>query len=1066
MRVKACGAWLLRVCFRRKWLSARVESDPLVRLLRDAVEQSCERQGRPFRLAAADNEEREVEYRLPRILKYRNALYVVCLLLGEALFLAMNWGFNVRPHDWQFGTIPAFITSVIAIALPLVTAFGALRRIGRWAEEYLFRATHLDWFTRETCVAAFVCIFSLPCVPLGDRGIWESLGVSLLTGCAWGLAIATLLYLTAIVLEIIHSSRTPHFACAASANMLSERLLNGFLRNAYLGAFVHAHQNQLERFCKGLQRVDGPGEYMLVQYRAKDDKQKYDTLEVQLRSFLIARQYLDYHLPSLMKLDRLLGQVGSRLCLTPHYWTQAADGRGAKIGLLLPIPTEPVRAKARWFRPRLDICSGVSRHSQEDLQNLFLYEISLRLAEFDTGGYRLYLDAVRRAAREFAALWAELEVRCQFLPGVEQPRDRTSHQGVSFDEVYEWLWLNVRLLKQILHHAPRVEHTPYLETCSFVRCHQDAYQDLLEECVRLGNAEMFGLLLRLLPYFWNAVGRFCESQVKTTGDATEALGELREMRAKWGLVYELPSAFLRGMPHGLDPSKRWRFLLFLHQFACVWIRKAKQTHDQALVANLSEGIANVMETDSEWRQGKAGPPEADLLMARHWLILGEFLQEVLLEQAETLARMPGKLTPEFLQKQEPEQLLRFYASHSRVDEGEWGFEDLRQELPIPMRPLGGGGVGPVRGVPQHEEEMRLAFLWLLLMQPEPSEPLPALAIDVRAPAIRKDLERITEKYQHDPTGRRIWRKPPEGGKYWVEVWLEGCARKAAASKVQEIADATIDPDKANVFQNEFRKNFCESLVLTKFLVDVGAFQLQDDLVALNPKTLVPKDCVIAGPHAVGNTLGDDFGRNYAHALDLEFVRTQLRSKEAPTETRPDYEKGIRRAAEWLSERGSVGNDGLICVLGRGYAGSALLDSEDFVPAWKEAVGLDGFEGRFKKFPVWQARLENETKVVAIDLRSSRPLCVRPRAVQGDWADVTLRELRGNELDEIKKAREGGGKPFEELREKQNCVADITVYAQFQPPEPQQLLLIAIQEGKADTPAGATLLEDAPYEQPA
>jgi hypothetical protein len=143
-----------------------------------------------------------------------------------------------------------------------------------------------------------------------------------------------------------------------------------------------------------------------------------------------------------------------------------------------------------------------------------------------------------------------------------------------------------------------------------------------------------------------------------------------------------------------------------------------------------------------------------------------------------------------------------------------------------------------------------------------------------------------------------------------------------------------------------------------------------------------------------------------------------------------------------------------------------LDSEDFVPAWKEAVGLDGFEGRFKKFPVWQARLENETKVVAIDLRSSRPLCVRPRAVQGDWADVTLRELRGNELDEIKKAREGGGKPFEELREKQNCVADITVYAQFQPPEPQQLLLIAIQEGKADTPAGATLLEDAPYEQPA
>jgi len=843
--------------------------------------------------------------------------------------------------------------------------------------------------------------------------------------------------------------------------MLSERLLNGFLRSAYLTAFLQAHEDHLEQFCGGFEHVDGPGEYMLVRYRADDEKQPYEELKVPLRRFVIERQFLDYHLPGLKKLDRLVAQACSRLCLTPHIWTRADDGRAARIGLLVPPPTAPVRAKAQWFRPRWDFCPGVSRHSQEDLQNQFLYEISLRLGEFDTRGYRLHLRAVRQAALEFASLWADLEVRRQFRPGLEKPRDRESNEGISFGEVYEWLWLNVRLLNQILHHTPRVEQTLYLETMSFVRCHRDAYQNLLEECVRLENAEMFGLLLHLLPNFYNAVKSFCDSEAKKLGGSTEALGELKEMRAKWGFVYELPSAMLRDLPSTLDPDVRWRFLLFLHQIACIWLRKAKEAGDKALVNNLAEGIAKVMETDAEWRKKQKPLAEADLLMARHWLILGESLREALREEAGTSADLLEELTPVFLQKQKPGKLLRFYANNRRVDEWERGFTDFRPELSIPMRPLGGGGVGEARWVPQHEEEMRLAFVWFLLLCPKPTELPPLVPVDLTGVPIRNDLEKIIKRFPNDSRGCRPWRLPAEGKKHWIEEWLEKCAVEASEEEAQAIADAPIDPEKADTFQNEFRENFRESLVLTQFLVDVVAFQSQDEMEALNPKTLVPKHCVIAGPHAVGNTLGDQFGGRYGHALDMEFVRTLLSSEKSLAETCPDYEAGIRRGAAWLDQAGCAGNQGLICVLGRAQVESRWMDCPDFVPAWKEAVGVEGFEGRFKGFPVWQGRLGQEAKVLAVDLRSWHPLCVRPRVLRGEWADVDLRELQPPELEEIRKAR---GDKFDPLRERKNCVADISVYARFQPPDPQQVNVISIPQDRDDTQPEPTAVEDAPDDQ--
>lgn len=1067
MRVKTLGRRLFRAVFRQGWLSSRVESEPVVKHLRIAVEESWERQDRPFRLDPADSEEHETDYRLSGFLIRRNVLYVACYLLGAALLVGLNWIFGVQPSELPLGTAAAFVTSVIAIGLPLVTAFGAFRTRGRWAEEYLFRATHLAWFTRTTYAVAALNLLSIALAPVGARGSWQSSGMAFSAGAAWGLALATLLYLTAIVLEIIHCSRSPEYACAASANMLSERLLDSFLRNAYLTAFVGAHQHHLEQLCKALGHVDGPETYFAAYYAA-DHKQREDgELRVRLREFVIERQFLDYRLSGLKRLDRLVGRANSHLHLTAHQWTGTHDRHGADIGFLAPPRAKAPRAKARWFRPRRDFCPQVRRHSQEDLQNLFLHEIGLRLAAFDTAGYRLHLRAVRRAAGEFAKVWADLEVRRQFRPGLETPDERTDRQRSSFSDVYRWLWLNVRLLNQILHHVPQVERTPYLEVSSFLRCHQGAYQDLLRDCARRSNAEMFGLLLRLLPYFYNAVYGFCKSEEQKPGAAKEQLRSLGEMRAKWGFGCAWPPTFLGHLRSDVDSATRWKFLLFLHQSACVWIRKAQESDDRRLAKELAKGIAKAMGTDARWRKEWEPPAEADLLMARHWLILGETLGKVLSEEATLWADLPVELTPRPIRQMEPEQLLRFYDSHRRVDEGEWGFEDLRPEPAIRMPLLGGPGVGDARWVPQHEEEMRLAFVWLLLAcpEPKPDEPLRPVPVDVAGAPIRSDLEKIIKRFRHDPWGHRIWRLPPNGQEHWIEEWLRRCADAEAAKRDEEIAGARIDTGKVSKFREEFRQNFGESLVLTQFLVDVGGYQAKGNLAPLNPMRSLPKDCVIAGPHAVGNTLGNHFGRNYGHGLDLEFMRTLLNVKEAATELCTDYDAGIRRAAQWLEERGATGNEGLMCVLGRAYVGSLLLDNDDFVPAWKEAVGIEGFEGRFKGFPVWQGRFEKEAKVLAVDLRGLRPLLLRPRAVQGKWADVNMRKFRPDELDEIRHAREDANEPFDEVRERQHCVVDIKVYARFQAPEPQHVILISIQQEEEEAQPLTTPVEDPSDDRP-
>jgi hypothetical protein len=567
---------------------------------------------------------------------------------------------------------------------------------------------------------------------------------------------------------------------------------------------------------------------------------------------------------------------------------------------------------------------------------------------------------------------------------------------------------------------------------------------------------MFGLLLGLMPHFYDAVHQFVEMRRKEPAASKEALDELSELRAKWGFVYVWPSSCLRYIPADIEPAKRWRFLIFLHQVACVWIRNAKHKSDESLVKNLAEGLANVMKVDADWRKAEPVPGEAGLLMARHWLILGEFLREELHKDKQGSADLLKELTPDSLLHLDSEWVLRFYKDHSRVDECDPCFRDLAPDPHFEMRPLGGGGVGDVRWVPQHEEEMRLAFLWLLLRaQPEP--PLPAIPVSVAAPAVHADLKKIIDRFRYDPTEHHIWRFPPEPQKHWIEDWLERCAGAQVAQENAQVAEAPIDEDRAAEFKREFEERFRANLVLVRFLIDNGAYEVVEDLEALRLRTLVPKTAVIARGLGLGNTLGEDFGRHYGHGLDREFVRNLL-GVSKDTETCPGYKSALETAAAWLQAKGCARNNGLLILLGPAHVSSLLVDDTAFIPAWREAVGVAGLEGRYKGFAVWERWLDQKRMVIAVDLRDFRPLRRPAGDRNGPWTEVVLREMSGDEIKAIQEAHEAEGKPPDQaLTIKQNCVADISILAQFVLPEAPPVKVYTVPEEEvahAEADAGA------------
>jgi hypothetical protein len=321
--------------------------------------------------------------------------------------------------------------------------------------------------------------------------------------------------------------------------------------------------------------------------------------------------------------------------------------------------------------------------------------------------------------------------------------------------------------------------------------------------------------------------------------------------------------------------------------------------------------------------------------------------------------------------------------------------------------------------------------------------------------LHEDLDRIIRRFKHHPTKHHIWCFPTGPQKHWIEDWLDRCAEKEVAQKNTQIAEAPIDEGRAARFKTEFEKGFRHSLVLVQFLLDIGAYEPDEDLNAFRPKTLVPKTALIEPPLGFGNTLGEEFGRQYGHGLDREFVRNLL-TVSKDTDTCLDYKSALENAAAWLQAKGCARNNGLLILLGPAYVSSLLMDDAAFIPAWREAVGVAGLEGRYKGFAVWEGRLDKKRMLVAVDLRDLRPL--RRPAVDrnGPWTEVVLRGLTDNEIKQIADARKAGGKePQDPLILRQSCVAVISVRAQFVLPEapPVKIITVLREDNPAEADAG-------------
>jgi hypothetical protein len=317
-------------------------------------------------------------------------------------------------------------------------------------------------------------------------------------------------------------------------------------------------------------------------------------------------------------------------------------------------------------------------------------------------------------------------------------------------------------------------------------------------------------------------------------------------------------------------------------------------------------------------------------------------------------------------------------------------------------------------------------------------------MNVPASSVRGDLEKIKGWFKDHPTMLHHWLIPAEPEKHWIEDWLDRCTKMEEAQKNTLIAEAAIDEGKAARFKKEFEEGFRNCLVLVQFLLDIGAYELEDDLNAFRPKNLVPKTAVIEPPLGYVNTLGEDFGRQYGHGLDREFV-TNLLAVSKDTDECTDYKSAFEKATEWLQARGCARNDGLLILLGPADVSSLLMDDAAFIPAWREAVGVAGLEGRYKGFAVWEGRLDRERKLIAVDLREFRPLRRPAGDRNGPWTEVVLREITPDEIKAIQADRKAKDKAIgEDMVIRQNCVADISIKARFVLPEAPPVKVYAVE----------------------
>lgn len=490
-------------------------------------------------------------------------------------------------------TVPIQVgTAVLAIGVPLISTYAGYRRIGEWAHEYLWKVTRFKGFA---CAAAGTLLVSLIAWILHERLEGPSPSAAkivtalYLSGLGWGLTIATVVGLTAILLEIIRFASSEALAKAASTNLAIEELLCALLRSTYIGIFLRAHREQLDKELAGYGRIRGPGREWEC-YLSEGSPEPSEKWVVN-RGIKLEWQFLDYSIPEFRALERRL-DTGTTVWLHRHDSSLLADdARSIALGTASPAVSDEMRGLGRHcVRARPDQVLSCPQEEQQRYLDRLRGHLRDSVAQGDRYAFRNTIEAVSAALVRFAAACDEPAIRGAFRIELGAGADASK-------QLWDLALLYDRALIEVLDCLPKEGESAGIRCREFIQVLQGVYRTELSECIRKGLPELLDILLARLPFLYGRLNTYC----KESKAIAEQVG-LDESRGFWGTLYAWVHSALDGLPDSTTAQKRRRFLLSLHQRGTQWLWIAVQHADQELVEELGQALNSLVSVAQEWKE--------------------------------------------------------------------------------------------------------------------------------------------------------------------------------------------------------------------------------------------------------------------------------------------------------------------------------------------------------------------------------------------------------------------------------------------------------------------------------
>ncbi len=989
----------------RHWLSYKLARDPSLVMLKNAIKACWSQQQKPYCLPPDFILERGSSQRVVSVirlarrvwiflLQYLFAVYAFFGVLGFASLMILQL---IGIHLGDISASVSIVTSVIAIGVPLITTLAGIRDGGGYTQEYLFRITRMKYFAFFAAISASVAILA------------SVITSAVVSGLAVGFSVATVLALTAIILEIIHFTASPSFAWAATANYASMSLLELFLSKAYLEVFINRHQRALNDLCNNSEQLDGPGDYHKYYLATYPDEHKRGKNDVVVHlNYRIQSQYIDYDLRYLQKLEMKLGEQDAKFCFTHHSYTEKRKGSLAYLGYLISGNPDFIVFDPACISSRNDFCVDPDRFRLDSMEDAFLSTVKLTLDQHDRAGFRLHIRALNDALVEFGKIWGEAIIR----KNIEERRreeerekqeakdkdtklaDETSGLYKLPHDLYPWLGTYRHFLSQVLHHKPLIDRTPHRSTVNFVKCLQDEFSSLMETCIAAKDLGTFEVLTYLVPDLYSVLDDFCR---KPDGVQKESMKPIWAMRAKWGRLYASVSDYFSDAFSGEEQgSLKWRFLLYTHRSMCVWIRACQdiERSDTNLINELARYLGKVIELSVEWGLGNPTEPESIRLKVRHWCFLGQMLKKGLdcdKGDESVDARLIESIVPD--SESTPDELLQFLDKH-RDDVGghsDW-YSDFEPEYEFKEMPIRGGGVGDVRNVANHADEMCMAFLYLLVKSKRRQKP-EAISMQLQADWVIDNLNRI--KGACRMLGHL--RFPP-----WTEEWLRDCQGTTETEDRKRVADASFDAARIQEYKETFWTKFRENLHLIQYLKRIEAYRDVEEAKRGPYKQLIIKREVIErfGNRSYGLS-GSSYGENYARGLDQGLMIQMLEKYPEEQKQAEDLAEAIKGAAQWLKEHCPSEHKGIIFLHANHYLDELFEGNKNFVPAWRDPQSVQGSIGRYDGRILWAFYGKKyEDRVMAVCFARSKPLIIQSGVLEEQWGLLEIRNLTDDEIRDL------------------------------------------------------------------